>query len=173
MILPYKLSRTIQQRRWIVVLYYLLVLAYVSIYLWRGKWPFLFLPINILTALTIGGLLGGLNAGGFVKAFSRPIIVPEKADPVWSPVSYTPNPKPVWTPLDERERNESNEAHHAAYRILRWALFLGSIAYWLGLLWAPLWLTKRSPALLWLLVVFVLSLPQVVILWTEMPDPEE
>jgi hypothetical protein len=35
---------------------------------------------------------------------------------------------------------------------------------------APTFLMKNSPNLLWALVVFVLSLPQSVILWTE-PEP--
>jgi hypothetical protein len=76
-----------------------------------------------------------------------------------------------WSPLDERERSQRNFAHYTAYRILRWTLGFACCAYWLSLNWSDAWLSTKGPILAWILLVYVLSLPQSVLLWTEPEEP--
>lgn len=159
--------RTRRQRRTLVVCFYLFVLAFVAMPLYRSKW----FPMSmVVQTLVFGGLLGGINAGGPVKAFSRPIVPLEVGEAVWEPVVFNRPPKVSWSPLDERERIGRDQAHYEAYRILRWGLAGAALLYWLLLNWAQpkAWLYANSPTLLWLLLVFMLSLPQAVVLWTEL-----
>jgi len=160
--------RTRSQRRMLVVCFYLFVLAFAAVPLYRSDW----FPMGmVVQTLLLGGLLGGIKEGGPVKPFSKSIIPLDHSEPGWE--SVVPNnrpPKVSLPPLDERERVERDHAHYEAYRILRWGLGGAALLYWLLLNWAltKAWLYVNSPILLWLLVVFVLSLPQAVVLWTEL-----
>jgi hypothetical protein len=160
--------RTRRQRRTLVVCFYIYVLAFAAVPLYRSRW---FPMVMVVQTLVLGGLLGGLQEGGPVKPFSRPVLPLDLSETVWE--SVVPNnrpPKVSWPPLDERERTGRDQAHYGAYRILRWGLGVAALLYWLLLNWTPTktWLYANSPTLLWLLLVFVLSLPQAVVLWTEL-----
>jgi hypothetical protein len=71
--------------------------------------------------------------------------------------------------LDEREQSERDHAHYLAYKILRWVLGMTAVAYLVAVQFSKAWLEPRAPALLWMLLVVVLGLPQSVILWNEAP----
>jgi hypothetical protein len=43
------------------------------------------------------------------------------------------------------------------------------MAYWLSLHWTYPWLNANLPVLVMVVLVYVLSLPQAVLLWTESP----
>jgi hypothetical protein len=74
---------------------------------------------------------------------------------------------------DERQRASRLGANDAAFRFLRVALPCFAAAYWMVYLWVPAgyWREKLmdSPVLIMWLVVFVISLPTLIEMWTE-PD---
>ena len=77
-----------------------------------------------------------------------------------------------WIP-DERQNTARLRANDTAFRILRVALLCFAAAYWMVYLWMPAGPWKQalmdSPVVISWLVVFVISLPRVVEMWTE-PD---
>ena len=74
---------------------------------------------------------------------------------------------------DEREEAARLQANDAAFRFLRIALLSFAAVYWPVYLWMPAgdWrdMLTDSPVVISWLVIFVISLPQVIELWTE-PD---
>jgi hypothetical protein len=56
---------------------------------------------------------------------------------------------------------------------LRWVVSLGTLAWITAQLWARNWLQEHTMPLLLVLVIFVLSLPQAVILWADPDDDGE
>ena len=74
---------------------------------------------------------------------------------------------------DERQEAARLQANDAAFRLLRSALLPFAVAYWAVYLWVPAgdWreILTDSPVIISWLVIFVISLPQVIELWTE-PD---
>jgi hypothetical protein len=123
--------------------------------------------------LSLGGLLGGIRAGGPVKPYTS---LPEgiSNDPIQELKLSGPKrpwPDSIW--LDEREKSERNEAHYLSYAILRWVVSLGALAWITAQIWARSWLQEHSMLLLWLFVIFVLSLPQALILWADPDDDGE
>jgi hypothetical protein len=156
--------RTQRGRRLLVVSYYALLLAIVSFALWQGGHSW-----GSLSGLTfaMGSLLGGLRQGGPVKAYGK-----------------VPHPEGVQTlnlagrrsfessePLDERERGRRDHAHFIAYRILYVTLAFAALAYIVCLANVPQLTQRATPPLLWSFFVYVLSLPQSVLLWTEPDEP--
>lgn len=77
-----------------------------------------------------------------------------------------------WTE-DERQQASRMRANEAAFRFLRIALPCFAAAYWMVYLWMPAGAWREclmdSPVLISWLVVFVISLPPVLEMWTE-PD---
>jgi hypothetical protein len=77
-----------------------------------------------------------------------------------------------WT-TDERQETWRLRANEMAFRILRMALLWFVAVYWAVYLWMPSGKWKDavmdSPVVISWLVVFVVSLPQVIVMWTE-PD---
>jgi hypothetical protein len=154
------------QRRLLVVLYNVIVFGMGIFALWLGhkSWG----PLTIQT-LGIGGLLGGIKAGGPIKTYEESKLPLDMGSDVQTlnlsgkrPFSHLD-----WSPLDERERTQRDHAHYEAYRILRLTLGVAVIAYWISLNWTFMWLSTRGPILAWILLLYVLSLPQSVLLWTE------
>jgi hypothetical protein len=166
--------RTASQRRLLVVLYNGILAALAIIGFCRGKG--LAGPLLAQT-FVLGGLLGGIRAGGPVKPFTEtrnplagglleeaPITLGlNAASPGWRPFS--------WTPLDERERVQRDRAHYCAYRILLWILLATMLPYSLAMIRPSGWLTHESSLIVWLLLIVALSLPQSVLLWTEPNEP--
>lgn len=74
---------------------------------------------------------------------------------------------------DERQEAARLQANDAAFRFLRKMLLWFALGYWAVYLWMPAggWrdTLTDSPVILSWLVIFVISLPQVIELWTE-PD---
>jgi hypothetical protein len=165
--------RTLRQRRLLVVCYYLLFAAIAAAGFWLGLKSF---GALIQFAFMMAVLLGGISYQGPVKAYERlPVPLDQDGLQTLNLSGRRENQMHLWTPLDERERTERNEAHYTAYRILRWTLGLGAVAYALSLNWThpgARWdLGSQLPMLVWMLVVYVLSLPQTVVLWTEPEEP--
>jgi hypothetical protein len=161
--------RTQNQRRLLVILYYAALLLFSALGLWKGKRDVQFL---IPQVLTFGGLLGGIKIGGPVKVYAEPRLPLDMDSSVQTLNLAGRKPfSSVWSPLDERERSQRNVAHYHAYRILCWTLGAVCCAYWLSLIWNYQWLSSRGPILAWILLVYVLSLPQAVLLWTEPEEP--
>jgi hypothetical protein len=75
--------------------------------------------------------------------------------------------------LDERQAAASLQANAAAFRFLRPVLLWFAAGYWVVWLWMPAggWrdMLTDNPVIISWLVVFVISLPQVIEMWTE-PD---
>jgi hypothetical protein len=122
-----------------------------------------------LSGLTIalGGLLGGLRQGGPVKPYGK---VPQP-EGVQTLNLAGRRPFEESTPLDERELGRRDHAHFTAYRILYVTLAFAAAAYLVCLLNAPQLTERATPPLLWSFFVYVLSLPQSVLLWTEPDEP--
>ncbi len=123
-----------------------------------------------------GGLLGGIRMGGPVKVYAYPSLEREMDGPVHGLNLEGRKPfdeSVTWTPLDERERTQRDVAHYTAYRILRWSFGLFVLGYFLMMEWAAAWIADRTLFLLWLFLLYVLSLPQAVVLWTEPQGPAE
>ena len=74
---------------------------------------------------------------------------------------------------DERQEALRMQATAAAFRFLRVALLCFAAAYWMVYLWVPAGPWREtlmdSPVVISWLVVFVISLPQMIVMWTE-PD---
>jgi hypothetical protein len=175
--------RTRWQRRVLVVAYYAVLLTVAVVGVARpGQRPVLSL---VYFAFWMCLLLGGIYGRGPVKSYTRPILPLEagrgislwdnKGDEFQSLGIGRPQPNRdagqygVWEPLDEREQTERDHAHYEAYRILRWTLGITVMAYWLSLHWTYPWLNAKLPVLAMVVLVYVLSLPQAVLLWTEPP----
>jgi hypothetical protein len=137
----------------------------------------------VLIGFTLASMLGGLSGSGPVRPFGRqPMMVSPKSEFAWlnEPTggwngAQLPDPRTRWTPPDERERNERDHAHYVAFRILRWTTFLLTAAFFLAMRWwqpALLsWLMQNILTVAWVIMLYVLSLPQCVVLWTEHDTP--
>jgi hypothetical protein len=156
------------QRRRIVVGYYLMLGLATLPPLILNKPVRVFLAIQ---ALTIGGLLGGIQPGGPVRSYQGV----SNAVPSGIQTLNLSGFKPwnFFAPLDERETTERDAAHYQAFVILRGLLLIAVCMYFLLLGIIPRWLALNSPTLFWLLTVIIISLPQSVILWTEASTCEE
>ncbi len=155
-----------RQRRWLVVGYYMLLVVFSAMGLMKPHWLVRsFLPQTIFLV----GLLGGIQGGGPVKPYSgRPILPLDAGDaPLELKLTARTGGREGSYELDEREMHEQDAAHFTAYRMLRLGLGVAALLYLLGLAWFAPWVESRSPVLLWVLLVVVLSLPQAVILWRE------
>jgi hypothetical protein len=165
--------RTTHQRRAIVIGYYTFVSAFPLIAMLRGHGNIgLFLP----QTLVLGGLLGGIRPGGPVKPYNgaegRPGTLSDTTPnyPIQS-LNLSGNIRPDQAlTLDEREQAQRDHAHYLAYAILRWVLGATALLFILLVQMDNTWLLRWSPVLLWTLLIFTLSLPQSILLWTE-PDP--
>jgi predicted MFS family arabinose efflux permease len=163
---------TRRSRRRLVLGYTLLLLTLGAVAIARPK---SFLPVMVCQCFTLGGLLGGIASGGPVKRYESGNRFAD--DPSLTTAAYPVqtlnlsghllNPDQM---LDEREHAERDRAHYMAYKILRFVVpaFCLGFAYLLWIL--PAVFVHAAPGILWLLVLVVLSLPQIVLLWAE-PDP--
>ena len=154
-----------RKRRLIVVAYYLLVIVFPLFIFGGAHW--------LTTALVsqtfiLGSLLGGLKSQGPVKRFEGEDYDSLPDQTVTLNLSGLDR-RPGVTRLDEREVHQRDHAHYRAYAIVRLVLAAATAACWLlmdrGYNWPQHWM----PVLLWTLLIFVLSLPQAILLWTE-PD---
>ncbi len=162
--------KTVRSRRVLVVGYYLVLAFFLTVGLLKTHAPAV-MPLITLTLL-MGGLLGGIQSNGPVKPYTD-LPAGVSNDPIQelklsSP--QKPRPDSIW--LDERETSTRNEAHYRAYAILRWIVGTGGIAWLAAQVWAHNWMQAHTLLLLWTFVVFVLSLPQAVILWRE-PEADD
>ncbi len=167
--------RTQRQRRLLVVLYYAVLVGFAAIGLWMDKkgWGSL-----VAQTFTFGGLLGGIRMGGPVKAYDQPDFPLDRDTSIHTlniegRKPFDTSLPEAWVPLDERERTQRDMAHYTAYRILRWSFGLFVLVYFVVTLWDAAWLADRTLFLLWLFLLYVLSLPQSVVLWTEPQPPAE
>ncbi len=163
--------KTQRQRRLLVVLYYLAIGGFAVAGLWMDKksWG----PMAAQT-FVIGGLLGGIKIGGPVKVYEEPIL-PLDIDGSVQTLNISGRKRfdSLWSSLDERERMRRDVAHYTAYRILRWSFGLFVLGYFLVTEWSAAWIADKTLFLLWLFLLYVLSLPQAVVLWTEPQGPAE
>jgi hypothetical protein len=158
--------RTRQRRRMLVLAYYAVVLLLIAPCIWKQK----VIPgALIIQTMTLGGFFGGIRAEGVIKPYSEDI-----REPGYSGIqelnlngvrAFAVRPL-----LDEREVHERDHAHYTAYRILRLSVGIMGFLYVAGMIAAPTFVANNISNLLWIFIVFVLSLPQSVILWTE-PEP--
>jgi len=157
--------RTQSQRRRLVLGYYaLLAIFFVPLFV-LGK-PILF--TLIAQTLTLGGILGGIRAGGPVKPYGGGSADHDASSLLT--LNLEGKRRRGMSPwLDEREQAERDHAHYLAYKILRWVLGMTAVAYLVAVQFSKAWLEPRASALLWMLLVVVLGLPQSVILWNEAP----
>jgi hypothetical protein len=158
--------RTQSQRRLLVGLYYFFVLSFIVLGARKshGNLPASLIPQTIL----IGGLLGGIKIGGPVKPYSgAPVDGPQP----FTLLNLSPSTKVhrIWSGLDERETMQRDRAHFQAYRLLLISMFLLGLAGIFVEIWGPTLFNGRMPVLLWGVLVYAMSLPQSVLLWTE-PD---
>ncbi len=168
--------RTAAQRRTFVLLYYGLLVLFTVVAFARHR----ALPEALwMQTLVFGSMLGGIRTGGPVKAYAEPRFPLGAGALDEQPIALGLDPglrramaPRAWSPLDERETAQRDRAHYQAYRIVRWTVCGAAGAYFGAWLWRPLLLEHETPVLLWLLLVFVLSLPQAVLLWTEPAPPE-
>ena len=165
--------RTQRQRRLLVVLYYAVLFAFALLAVCKTRGTILYL---LPQTLTLGGLLGGIKIGGPVKAYEE-LRLPLAASDGTQTLNlsgrkpFDPHAPGGWSPLDEREQMRRDRAHYEAYRILRWTVGIAAAVYLIGLSWRFSLLTAKAPILLWILLVYMLSLPQSVVLWTEPDEP--
>jgi hypothetical protein len=161
---------TRRQRRVLVVLYNLFLLLCSGVLLWKGMTGSF--PMAIVGQFFIlGGVLGGIKIGGPVKAYEELSLPIGGRVQTLNLEGRRPFDTTLGWPLDERERMQRDHAHYQAYRILRWTLCVAVVAYWLSLNWNYAWFISRGPVLSWTLLVYVLSLPQSVLLWIEPNEP--
>jgi len=156
--------RTQRGRRLLVVAYYGLLLGIVLFALWQGGHSW-----GSLSGLTfaMGSLLGGLRQGGPVKPYGK-VSQPQGVQTLnlAGRRSFEES-----VPLDERERGRRDHAHFTAYRILYVTLAFAALTYIVCLANLPQLTQRATPPLLWSFFVYVLSLPQAVLLWTELDEP--
>jgi hypothetical protein len=163
--------RTRQRRRMLVLAYYALLLLLIAPCLWKQR----MLPgAYVIQTLFLGSFFGGIRSEGVIKPYSENIREPGASGiqelNLTGLRSFAVRPL-----LDEREIHERDHTHYTAYRILRWAMGVIGVLYVAGMIAAPTFLANNIPNFLWIVIIFVLSLPQSVILWTEaepLPDPE-
>ncbi len=165
--------KTQAQRRLLVVVYYAVLVGFAGVGFWLGNksWGSL-----VAQTFVFGGLLGGIRTGGPVKLYAYPSFEREMDAPVQDLNLERRKPfdeSLAWTPLDEREQMQRDVAHYTAYRILRSSFGVFVLAYFVGTGLAPVWLATKTLFLLWLFLLYVLSLPQAVVLWTEPQGPPE
>ena len=131
---------------------------------------------NLLQTFVLATMLGGLRGGGPVKSFSGrkprlPLITDESQDGTHTLDldGRAERRNRIAYALDERDREQRDHAHYVAYRIVRWALCMAATLGWAAWFLLQGRFVALAPALLWLVALLALSLPQAVILWTE-PD---
>lgn len=162
--------RTLRQRRLLVGGYYVFLLALAAVGLWEKGSNFGFLIPQIMT---LGGLLGGIRIGGPVKYYYDSNRPQPDGSGIQTLNLSGRRPFSLWPgsePLDERERAERDAAHFKAYRIMVITLAVVGCAYWGVATWAAPWISSKGPFIIWLMLIYVLSLPAAVLLWTE-PQP--
>ena len=129
-----------------------------------------FLPGGfIVQTFFLGAMFGGVKAGGPVKSY-RETPNPGEESTV---TSLNLNGRSVFTRtylLDERERSARDYAHYNAYRILLLSISLFMAFIVVTLPWTQHFVERNAITFLWVLIIYALSLPQSVILWTE-PEP--
>jgi hypothetical protein len=176
--------RTRSQRRTLVASYYAVLMLVAAAGLiqigFHDAWFMIY--FTFWMALFLGGIYGW----GPVKAYQRPILPLDmggRSGALWDKqperllelglsidsANRVDRDSDDWTPLDERETAERDHAHYQAYRILRWSLGFAIVGYWLSLHWAYSWINGRLPTLTMVVLIYVLTLPQAILLWTE-PD---
>lgn len=161
--------RTAAQRRVLVVFYYSLLIALTCFGFVYNR-PFL--QALLTQTLIFAGVLGGIRAGGPVKAYSPPSFETGEDGASSIVLGLSAGVRHVlatryWTPLDERETARRNWVHFQAYRLLIWIFTFAALASCVAWFWIPVLLVQEAPLLLWLLLITVFSLPQAVLLWTE------
>jgi hypothetical protein len=173
--------KTRLQRRVLVAAYYALLLMVAVVGVVRPGQRDVLAMINFAFWMCL--LLGGIFGRGPVKSYTRPVLPVEvgRGLSIWGKkddelltlslsgrkANRDDEASSDWEPLDEREQTERDHAHYEAYRILRWTLGIAVVAYWVSLTWTYPWLNAKLPVLVMVVLVYVLSLPQAVVLWTE------
>ncbi len=161
---------TRRQRRRIVIAFYAIVLLWTAVPLIKGR----LIPVYMLMQVfNLAGIFGGIRQGP-IKNFEGPTrdpMNPSASSIQTLDLSGRMGRRYPSEQLDERERLERDHAHYSAYRLLRWSLGIAAAIYWLLITATPIqpWLLHSAPTLLWTLVLYIFTLPQAVILWTE-PD---
>lgn len=150
--------------------------AFMCAFLFLGLWWTRGLLFgNLAATVILAGSLGGIRGGGPVKRFNGRDT---PADPTVTDAEFpvqTLNLQNQLAPadgavhLDERETTERDRAHFLAFRVLRWSAAPLCILLGTGAMLNPKVAMTYVPAFLWLLLITILSLPQLVLLWTE-PD---
>lgn len=137
-----------------------------------------FLPLLLTLALAsnLPLLLGGFSFGGAVAFYEgrhvqlKPTVAnklarnPEKSRRVQVFMD-------AMKPVDEREAQLRDWAHHRANRLLFWALYAGAVAYLALSVVSLTMLARYGFVLLELLLVMGMALPQTLLLWT-LPELE-
>lgn len=149
--------------------FFLLILLGV---LWN---PYVFLG-GMMQSVALAAGLGGLRNGGPVKSFSgrQRAVGDLSATTASFPVqtlnleSQLPTGKEM-VRLDERETTERDRAHFMAFRLLRFTAAPLCLLLTLALYDSPHLAVVYGPGVLWTVIMLMLTLPQLVILWTE-PD---
>ena len=159
--------RTPHQRRTFVVVYYVALFLFAALALWKMQGM---LVVLLPQTIILGGLLGGITMGGPVKPYAAPAAL-ERTGSMVSLNLQGRRRFGLSSPLDEREQMQRDHAHYTAYRILMLTLSLAFAVCWMPIDSQAAWLKQREPILLWVLLVYALSLPQSVLLWTEPADP--
>ena len=185
-----------QTRRRFVVCYWLAVgIALAALSQFRmpqdvSHWTtFVRLLLTLGVASNMPLLLGGFSLGGAVAFYEGSRFRKRYADPnpelrgfaiVWRKgwLRFASNPERAHQlrrffqavrPVDERETQLRDEAHHAAHRMLFWIIYAGAIAYLIVSAISQTLLDRFGFVLLELLLIASMSLPQCWILWNS-PD---
>lgn len=181
-ILGISLTRRVERRRfvvgfWIAEAVALAVLFQFPIPPHVADWrEFLPLLVTLAIASNLPLVLGGFSFGGAVAFYEgrhvrlKPAVAdklarnPEKS----SRVQVFLN---AMRPVDEREAQLRDWAHHRANRLLFWALYAGAVAYLALSALSVTMLARFGFVLLELLLVLAMALPQTLLLWT-LPEVE-
>lgn len=160
-------------RRIFVLGYCALLLVFLAL---GTVWNRGFLFCGAFQSVLLAGVLGGIRGGGPVKPFSGrqrepgDFTVTTASFPVQALNLEQRLPTAAQlVRLDERERSERDEAHFTAFRLLRYLAGPLCLVLILLLYDLPKVATRIGPAILWTVLMLILSLPQLVILWSE-PD---
>ncbi len=179
MIAPQTLFGLSMERRHDRRLFVLGYATFLALFIVLGVvWNEGFLFGGMLQSVLLAGVLGGIRPGGPVKRFSG-------KETAGDDLTVTTASFPVQTlnldhrlpdagkkiALDERETGERDRAHYTAFRLLRWIAMPVCTLLALALHDLPRVAERYGPAVLWALLMLILSLPQTVILWTEPDDP--